>query len=398
MIKPVANRQIAEEAAEWVVRIDSGPLEAAEREMLARWLTASPLHVDELLYSASIMGGLQGIDIAGSPSIDQILSQFDPQVVPLFGQERAAETKAFDKRTALARRAVANARSRMNGRWAALAASLAFVLVATLAIVRLGVPDVASEKATTAQADETYSTQVGEQRSIALEDGSILYMNADSRVTVSLTGAYRRIDLLRGEALFDVAHDPRRPFRVVAGDTVAQAVGTQFNVKRTPDGIRVVVVEGKVLVNSRTGERGSRKGPANTAPAPDRSWDNPPVLLLAGQQAQVEASKAAPLVSNADLVAATSWRTRQLSFDGEGLAAIANEFNRYNRAKIVLSDTSLARLRLSGVFDANDPESFIAFLELSAGVRVDRSQAGQIVVRPAGDDPIDRTSTVQTAN
>jgi len=84
----------------------------------------------------------------------------------------------------------------------------------------------------------------------------------------------------------------------------------------------------------------------------------------------------------ADIVTAASWRMRQLSFDDVGLDEIVAEFNRYNRTPIVVAEPSLARTHLSGVFDANDPDSFIAFLELSTSVEVDRSQSGRIVLRP----------------
>lgn len=107
-------------------------------------------------------------------------------------------------------------------------------------------------------------------------------------------------------------------------------------------------------------------------------------MLVAGQQADLSLAQAAPRIADADIVAAASWRMRQLSFDDAALGEIVAEFNRYNRTPIVLSDPALSETRFSGVFDANDPKSFVAFLELSSLVEVDRSRHDRIVLAPRG--------------
>src|SRR5690606_11154024 len=131
------------------------------------------------------------------------------------------------------------------------------------------------------------------------------------------------------------AHEPDRPFRDYAAGSVAQAVGTKFNVRHTGSGVRAVVFEGKVLVDNRAAPA-RRPAPAAAvqALAPDQA------LLLAGQQVDLSAASGAPRVAEADIVAAASWRMRQLSFDDAGLDEIVAEFNRYNRIPIVLADPS----------------------------------------------------------
>src|SRR5690606_40222399 len=137
-----------------------------------------------------------------------------------------------------------------------------------------------------------------------------------------------------------------------------------------------LVFVGEVLLGSRAWPaRRAAPAAAVQALAPDQA------LLLAGQQVDLSAALGAPRVAEADIVAAASWRMRQLSFDDAGLDEIVTEFNHYNRIPIVLADPSLSSARFSGVFDANDPKSFVAFLELSTSVEVDRTQPDRIVLR-----------------
>src|SRR5690606_29248626 len=102
----------------------------------------------------------------------------------------------------------------------------------------------------------------------------------------------------------------------------------------------------------------------------------------AGQQADLRSNLRAPLIRRADIVTAASWRMRQLSFDDIGLDEIVAECNRYNRTPIAVAGPSLAGTQRPAGADANDPDSFIAFLELATSVEVDRRQSGRIVLRP----------------
>src|SRR5690606_7046086 len=262
-------------------------------------------------------------------------------------------------------------------RWA-LAASLALIAMVGLILAQAWPGDFADRgRLVSAPASRTFATDVGEQRSIALADGSVVFLNTNSRAVVRLSASERRIDLMKGEALFEVASDPSRPFRVHAAGTMTQAVGTKFNVRHIGTGIRVVVVEGKVLVDSRPSKAVERgRTVARNAVSGRRPTDQ--ALLTAGQQVEFRANAGTPVVAEADIVTAASWRMRHLSFDDAGLDEIVAEFNRYNRTPIVLADPTLGRIRLSGVFDANDPRSFMAFIELSTSVEVDRTELNRI--------------------
>lgn len=400
----ITNPQIAEEAADWAVRIDCGPLHFEERKSLALWLTISPTHVSELVLSCALIAGLEQVDGDKTLSTRALLEQSAPEVVSLFdsAQELASTQTAG---TASNDSANANpARRFPSMRQGAVAASLAIALFAGVAGYSGGnfsslemLADRSAQQLNDERDPSLYSTQIGEQRSIVLEDGSIVFMNTNSQMRATISETGRRIDLLQGEAMFEVAHDPDRPFRVFAHGSMAQAVGTKFNVETTEKGINVVVVEGRVLVQNKAHETRLHRAKIRTknldsAAADDLNTDlntdsdtNAPVLLTAGDQAHLEQALARPQITSANIAAVTSWRMRQLLFEHEELADIAREFNRYNRKKIVLSDDSIADLRFSGLFSADDPDSFIEFLTLTAGVAVDRSQPDQTTIRPSAN-------------
>lgn len=389
------NGQIAQQAAEWAVLIDGGSLTSGERIMLADWLTTSPVHVDELVLSCALMTGLGLVDSEGAISTRELLERSAPEVVPLFDAFRNPDSAETLNDGVVPSHHPSPSRNVLTRRPFAVAASVALALVAGLAFFATSPfpPQGIAEGNQIAQAfveqdPNLYATAVGEQRSIALEDGSIVYMNTNSEMRATISSEGRRIDLLRGEAMFEVAHDPDRPFRVYAGDAIAQAVGTKFNVQYTSKGINVVVVEGRVLVKNQASPAIVRKAKATNARSNNSdqkiaTFDAKPVMLIAGDQAQLGVALVPPQVTPANIAAITSWQMRQLLFEQEGLDSIAQEFNRYNKTKIVLADASIAKMSFSGMFSADDPDSFIDFLELSTGVEVDRSEDGKFVLKAA---------------
>lgn len=216
-------------------------------------------------------------------------------------------------------------------------------------------------------APKVYSTGVGEQRTIQLADGSTVVLDTDSQVAVRLTGARRDIRLGRGQALFDVAHDGRRPFVVTAGATSVTALGTRFDVRREASGATVTLVRGSVEV---------RQGSAAEAP---QVW-----RLTPGQRVATQAS--APRPSPVDVDTATSWASGRLVFHAVPLRAAVAEFNRYERQKIEVADGPVGDELISGVFAVGDSETFvgsIADLHDLAVVRSDKD--GTVRLSRAGD-------------
>ncbi len=184
-----------------------------------------------------------------------------------------------------------------------------------------------------------FETSVGEQRLVQLADGSSVRLDTDTRIRVRLEGTRRLIDLERGQALFDVAHDANRPFIVQAGGTQVTAVGTVFDVRRNRSDVQVTLVSGIVKV-APTGQ-----GAASTR-------------MTAGHQARVTTDGA--LVRPIDAGTATSWTEGRIVFRNTPLRVAVAEVNRYLTQKVELGATDKAEVPVSGVFKVGDRDAFVS--------------------------------------
>jgi transmembrane sensor len=207
----------------------------------------------------------------------------------------------------------------------------------------------------------SYTTQVGEQRSIALPDGSLIELNARSSVRVRFTSNERAVELLEGQALFRVAKDPARPFIVTSDGTRVRAVGTEFDVYRKNTSTTVTVLEGRVTV-ARAGEEG-RSLSTVQASTPGA------IIVSSGEQVTVTAA-AIPRPTRVNLAAATAWTQRRLVFDASTLADVVEEFNRYNAHRLVVRDATLESFPISASFSSTDPASLVRFLQAQPGISV----------------------------
>jgi transmembrane sensor len=331
------RKVVLEQATEWFARQRAGDaLTAAEQSAFMDWLRQSPLHVQEYLalrqLARDLPAALEGIvaaidrtsaDTVGPPS----------NVVPL-GHRQPAEFGTPRKRLRMDRRMLL-----------ALAAAL---------MLALGVYSLVSAPGLRLWPD-VITVPHGEQRTVELPDGSVMHLNASSRVTVQFSRAARLIKLEQGQALFEVTEDARRPFRVRAGTTEVLAVGTQFDVyRRSQERTTVTVLQGRVEVMSPeppSGSADSVRVAANTLP----------LQVSAGEQVQLDPTKV-PHVEPVDARLATAWIHREIAFDHRPLGEIAEEINRYARVPIGIEDASLRELRVSGVLDAYDTDSLLLFL------------------------------------
>jgi transmembrane sensor len=205
---------------------------------------------------------------------------------------------------------------------------------------------------------------VGEQRSITLADRSVVFLNTDSEVRLHWTARERHIDLLRGEARFQVAKNAARPFIVATREATVRAVGTVFNVRTGEAITQVAVLEGRVEVN------------ADLRVAKSLGHNQPDLLLAAGQRAAVtrqgvEADVGPPI----ERVAA--WTERRLVFRGDPLGVVVAEFNRYRTQALVVDDPELAEVRINGVFELDDPASLLTYLRNFESVQVTQGSDGR---------------------
>jgi len=209
---------------------------------------------------------------------------------------------------------------------------------------------------------KTYQTERGEQRVVQLPDSSELRLNTDSAVTVRYTRSERAVEIARGQALFTVARDDQRRFRAAAGHAHVLALGTQFDIYRRRDATIVTVVEGSVAVLA-----GEPPPPTVTGFPLDA------LRVHAGYQVHVDAGGVSAQPIPVDVQQTVAWLQRKIAFEQRPLGEVADEFNRYGSIPIEIDDAALRALPISGVFDADDIDSFMAFLQTLDGVRVERT-------------------------
>jgi transmembrane sensor len=207
---------------------------------------------------------------------------------------------------------------------------------------------------------DRYDTAVGEMRDIALADGSTLHLNSDSEAEVRFTDNGRKVRIVKGEASFDVAHDPARPFEVEVRSAVIRATGTAFNVRMRHALVELTVTHGSVSVRCPAGKE-RRVGAGNGA-----------VI----QQRAIALTNLGPgLVDQR-----TAWREQMVELDGETVEQAASEFNRYRKAPILIGDTRVSALRLGGRFRTTDSQEFLSALQTSLPVRAVKGQDGSVML------------------
>lgn len=200
-----------------------------------------------------------------------------------------------------------------------------------------------------AQQGDVYRTGVGERRIITLKDGSVVSLDAMSRVSVRYSKGARKLALQQGQARFDVAHDQSRPFSVTARDRTVVATGTAFNIDLLKPEVRVTLIEGRVLVLPK-----SSPLPLLRSPEPAK-----PVELRAGEALVATTDRPQSSVKTADLEQVTAWQDGKLVFRREPLAEAVERINRYTDRKITIADAKAADVPVSGVFNAGDVNAFL---------------------------------------
>lgn len=316
--------EIEQEAARWLAARDAGSLTAQQEAELTAWLQANDRHqavyvrLEASWEEADRFQRLRGMDAAVNPDLLRIKKS----------------------RSLL----------RLPWMWAMAICILSAGMFWGLSVRALS----------------HYQTAVGGFARIPLPDGSVMNLKTDSEVQVSFGTHHREVTLLRGEAQFNVVHDPHRAFDVHVGHQMVRAVGTAFSVRRlSQDGMQVVVTQGRVAVVPPT---------VSLADIPVSALPTSVPLVMAGEQAE---SKAAGTVSVHKLGSevanhAVAWVGGRLWFDRVSLAEAVAEFNRYNTRQVVIEDVSIANLHIGGAFGASDLESFGAALQ-SFGIVVDES-------------------------
>ena len=395
---PKLNAQISEEAAEWLVEFRLGSVDLTARRAFAAWVRSSPEHLRAYLEIAAIWNEGSQLDSRRELDLEKLMARegAEGNVLPINATALAteAEVNAFvddlpwvpagpsppppsasNELHSITMPIVdpvdsRSARALTRVRRFSIAASLLLIAGASLfAWDRLYRAPI-------------YATAVGQQRTLTLLDGSTVELNSHSRVRVRFTANERDVDLLEGQALFHVAKNPARPFIVDSSGTRVRAVGTQFDVNRTNAGTIVTVLEGKVAVTGNfpgnfPGVSIDSGSPPALAATPADVVQN--VFLTAGDQLTVS-PQTAPTPTRPNVAAATAWTHRQVILDSAPLAKVAEEFNRYSVRKLIVEDSGVTPLRLSGVF-TTDPDFLIRYLRERSDITIIESTSEIHIIR-----------------
>ena len=325
-LKPTDRRRAARaEAAAWIVRLH-GPHRSPELEDAFReWLNADP---------------------ENGRQFERVTETWEQgATIPVAGIPRLAGRRPPSRRRAL---------------------------IATMAA---GVCGLLGSGIWFAWSDLTYATAVGEQRIVRLDDGTRLSLNSETRVEIDYTKSRRRVQLIKGEAYFEVAHNPARPFVVTAGGTRVTALGTTFVVRYDTDKTAVTLVEGKVVVAPAAGDELPAVS-SNIGPAP--SHDRKDLVLTPGERVTLARNTPA-LVDEPRVEAVTAWRRGEVMLDKTQLSDAIAEMNRYDSQTLVIEDPRVAALQVSGIYHAGDSASFARTVAKLYGLHVEE-HSGQIIL------------------
>lgn len=311
--------EIKAAAAAWVERRANTVWCEADQRELDAWLAASPAHLVAYLRADDIW-------------------------------KRADRLRALNRPTGMKPEAAALPSKPIFLRIAAAFALTA--LAGTAAAIYIATPK-----------QQTYSTTIGGRETLALDDGSRIELNTNTSIRVAFSGGQRNIWLDRGEAYFNIVHDAAHPFVVTLGDRRVIDLGTRFRIRRDSDRIEVALLEGKARFDAEIHSAQPRQttltpGDVVTATANSISLAKHPLRNL-----------------EIDL----SWRNGMLVFEHATLGDVVNQYNRYNRTKLVIADAAVAQLTISGTLPATDIGAFTRVATKLFKLHIEQHE-GEVVV------------------
>ena len=335
------SKALAGEASAWVVKLNVGKLSREEAFAFEDWLNESAAH-------RQVFNELAGVW---------------HDVGDMFDSQEAGVREPLS----LSRVLAAWARLNPVKTWGALTAAC-LLLVSVSWVVTSGLTPLEQP----ALAPMVLVTAVGENKTANLSDGSVVQLNTNTRLEIIYLPAERMIKLEQGEAHFDVAEIPSRPFRVYAGEGVIEAVGTAFAVQLKETSTEVIVTEGKVKLTrvqtstftNKMAATAAKETIATVEAGRNAVFDKALISVEEIDQNQVEKK--------------LSWQKGMLLFDGDTLETAVREFERYTTTDMVILDEDIRNIRIIGYFGAGDTDKFLNALEASF----------QIAARPAGEGTV----------
>ena len=354
--EPVASiddTRIEEQAEKWFVRIGSSNVSETELANHQAWLQADSTH-------RKAYEELQALwDISGRFSNA-------PEIRAVRQKVRSSATAKKDRPDFF---------SFLNTRWAQAAIAASFVLV-VLTSLQLGYGNASLEPVV----GDIYETRIGESKEFVLSDGSIIFLDTQTRIVADFSPQTRHISLERGQARFDVAHDADRPFSVMAGIGKITALGTTFVVKKTPTDVLVTLIEGRVEV----AQQNQMTTISHTASQPEH----------VGQQLAYS-RKGISKASIVDIPQSVAWQDGRLVFENHTLAQVVSELNRYSKQKVVIGDRSLRSIKVTGVFNVGPDGNALEALQTYFSLKLTTDQRGNLVLISGDSEDVSTTGAIR---
>lgn len=341
--RPKVTREIAAEAAVWVARLH-GPSRGRQMEQEFRaWQAVSPAHREAFERCTDVWEDIPRIGLA--TAYESLASHSSEHVRAVKSWREAA------------------------WRWGTASAVAGAVAIGAVMVLNW-------------RSQNAFTTHVGEQRLVVLEDGSRMLLNTDTRIRVHFAAAQRTVEVRSGEAFFEVVKDAHRPFVVrIAGSEVV-AVGTAFSVRYAPDSragdeLAVTLVEGQVNVRPAGNDDGAALAPRHAVAM--RAGER----LLLDRQARNPTANVIARVDRPNVERVMAWKRSEAVFDDTPLSDAVAEMNRYNRTPIVLLDgLQSAGLRVSGLYRTSDSAGFASAVAALHGLRVNEQPGRLELAKP----------------
>ncbi|MFC7292703.1 FecR family protein [Hirschia litorea] len=338
MTKSIEDREM--EACAWIAKIDGGSATSEDIQALRGWLQVHPENKRAFeMFSSDFI------------AVRDLLSTVGEAVLDLEAASNPSNSFAGWLKTA-----------KRNWGLMATGGALAASLIWGSFMLPGGFMDSVIPKT---ESPVFYASNVGEQETIQLADGSTVMLNTDTELSVEYTPYERRVQLVKGEAVFNVAKDPNRPFRVHSNRTVVQAIGTVFSVKSVKGKVELLVEEGIVEMTANAVAKVSIDLNNSIELSEKRRVTSGSYAVFESETDKLTEIKDIALVERR-----MSWRKGMLTFDNEPLREIVEEYNRYSGRRIVVEDPALQEIAIGGTFPIGQTDAFLDALEQGFGIAV----------------------------
>lgn len=323
------NNNIDDIAASWAATTMSGDMSQDQQAALDEWLAEDDQHMEAFQ-------GYMNIIALSNEAVDLSVKTDFEQELETLAQKQIS-------------------RSKWQTYVPAIAACIAgFMILGALVIQKEPTP-------------LTYATLLGERTDIGLDDGSVVTLNTNSIVDVTMSSKRRFVTLRQGEALFEIARDERRPFLIDAGDVQISVLGTKFNVDKTHGQLEISVLHGIVEVE-RSNEKSSM--------TPDA------VMLMAGEQVSIGKKGEFSEITSFIAERITGWRHGRVYYEKTTLQNVLQDLNRYYENKISVSDASINAIPVTGSFNIDDQSVVVEALSAALSLTVTTDRDGNITLAP----------------